>query len=50
MGRRELIVGLASALWAYSVMPERPAMGAGLGFAWTKVPAITVVGATDDPR
>jgi hypothetical protein len=50
MRRRELIVSLASALWMYSVMPGRSAMSAGLGFAWTKVPAITVVGATDDPR
>jgi hypothetical protein len=32
------------------VMLEHRAMAAGLGFTWTKVPAITVVGAADDRR
>jgi hypothetical protein len=51
MRRRDLIVSLASvALWTHGVMPERRAMAAGLGFAWTKVPAITVIGAAGDPR
>jgi hypothetical protein len=51
MTRRDMIISLAvAALWTHGVMPERRAMAAGLGFAWTKVPAITVVGAADDRR
>jgi hypothetical protein len=51
MRRRDLIVSLVSAaLWMHGVMPERRAVAAGLGFAWTKVPAITVIGAAGDPR
>jgi len=49
--RRDLIVNLAgAALWMRGVMPERRAMAAALGFAWTKVPAITVIGTAGDAR
>jgi hypothetical protein len=51
MRRRDLIVSLAgAALWTHGVIPERRATAAGLGFTWTKVPAITVVGAANDRR
>src|ERR1700730_12727648 len=51
MRRGDLIVSLAgAALWTHGVIPERRAMAAGLGFTWTKVPAITVVGAANDRR
>ena len=41
---------LARADEVIDVMLEHRAMAAGLGFTWTKVPAITVVGAADDRR
>jgi hypothetical protein len=51
MRRRDLIVILASAaVWTQGVMPDCRVMAARLGFTWTRVPAITVVGAADDPR
>jgi hypothetical protein len=41
MRRCDLFVCLAGAAsLTHGVMPERRAMAAGLGFAWTKVPAI----------
>ena len=49
MNRREAIHGIATAL----LMPcwrARRALAAGLGFAWDRVPTITVLGAADDPR
>jgi len=49
MNRREAIHGIATAL----LMPCWPAgrvLAAGLGFAWDRVPTITVLGAADDPR
>jgi len=49
--RRDLIVSLTSAaLWMHGVMLECRAMAAALGFAWTKVPAITVIGMAGDTR
>jgi Matrixin len=49
--RRELIVSLAgAALLTHGIMPKRSAMAAWLGFTWTKVPAIIVVGAAEDRR
>jgi hypothetical protein len=51
MRRRELIVSLAgAALLTHGIIPKRSAMAAWLGFAWTKVPAIIVVGAAEDRR
>jgi hypothetical protein len=51
MRRRELIVSLAgAALLTHGIMPKRSAMAAWLGFTWTKVPAIIVVGAAEDRR
>jgi hypothetical protein len=51
MRRRDFIVSLANvALWTHGVVAERRAMAAGFGFTWTKVPAITVIGAAGDPR
>ena len=50
MRRRAVIAGLAGVALSARLMWERRAIAAGLGFAWTKVPAITVVGVAADPR
>lgn len=47
---RRFVLSLGVALCAYGVLPGRRAIAAGLGFAWTRVPAITVIGAVEDPR
>ena len=49
MNRRDAMQGIAAALLA-SDWPVGPAWAAGLGFAWDRVPTITVLGAADDPR
>ena len=49
MNRREAIHGIATAL-LMSCWHARRALAARLGFAWDRVPTITVLGAADDPR
>ena len=49
MNRREAMQGIAAALLAPCWLAGR-ALAAGLGFAWDRVPTITVLGAADDLR
>jgi hypothetical protein len=45
MRRREFVAGLAA-----TPLLLKTGVAAGLGFVWTRVPAITVLGAAEDPR
>lgn len=45
MRRREFVAGLAA-----TPLLLKPGVAAGLGFVWTRIPAITVLGAAEDPR
>jgi Matrixin len=49
MNRREAMQGIATALLLPCWAAGR-ALAAGLGFAWDRVPTITVLGAAADPR
>jgi hypothetical protein len=49
MNRRNAMRGIVSALLT-PCWPDGRALAGGLGFAWDRVPTITVLGAADDPR
>jgi hypothetical protein len=49
ISRREAMQGIATAL-LMSCWPAGRALAAVLGLAWDRVPTITALGATDDPR